>query len=122
MPAWLMSESLRGEPEARTNLGRPIMKTCDSRMKRQAGQTTGRCRASQSKPALLVNGAGTAKARTYLLHQLIPHVPVSIEPLLAAALGRGRIDRRPVFDVGGDRAGQIQRLRSEERRVGKEGG
>src|SRR5690348_14589416 len=25
MPAWLMSDSRRGEPEASTNLGRPIM-------------------------------------------------------------------------------------------------
>src|SRR3977135_2426571 len=40
----------------------------------------------------------------------VAHLPIGVEPLRAAALLAGRILRRPVFDIGRDGAGEIERL------------
>ena len=50
---------------------------------------------------LLIDAARPPEALTYTRHQLIPHFAIRIEPLLAAALTRGRIHRRPIFHFGG---------------------
>src|SRR5712672_3585126 len=42
--------------------------------------------------------------------ELVAHLPIGVEPLRAAALLAGRILCRPVFDIGRDGAGEIERL------------
>jgi hypothetical protein len=43
-------------------------------------------------------------------HQLVADVAIGVEPLLAVTLGDGGIGGRPVFDVEGERAGEVERL------------
>src|SRR5215472_16355030 len=43
-------------------------------------------------------------------HQHLAHRAVGVEPLLTAALGVGRVGRRPVFDFRRDRAREVERL------------
>src|SRR5438128_5727987 len=50
------------------------------------------------------------KARRDPREQLITHLAIGIEPLLAVAFDRGRIRRRPVFDRSGDAMRELERL------------
>src|SRR6185295_17374352 len=104
MPAWLSRPRRRGEPEARTSLGRPIM------------QSQSVCQSSREPLAesaafdnLLVAGGVRGEAFSDPLRELVAHLAVRIEALLARALDRGRIGSRPVFDIGPERAGYLER-------------
>ena len=57
-----------------------------------------RCRLAAKKP------------RPDPLQQLIAHRAIGVEPLLAAAFDRGRVGGRPVLDLGGERARELERL------------
>src|SRR5215510_2496846 len=58
----------------------------------------------------LVAPMARRKALPDPFQQLITHLPIRVHPLLTAAFDRGRIRGRPIFDIGGERAGQFERF------------
>src|SRR6185437_2421778 len=60
--------------------------------------------------ALTTRGTCLGKALADSHQKLIADLAIGGELLLAAAIGAGRIKRRPVFDLGGERPRQFQRL------------
>src|SRR5262245_27141829 len=111
MPAWLISVTRRGEPDASTSFGRPIIAFQSSAAKWEEGAL------AESDP--LHNRSGIAssytrhrrrEARLDAFDALVAHRAVGVEPLLAVALDRARVGGRPVFDRGRQAVGQLDRL------------
>src|SRR5262249_21226291 len=120
MPAWLISARRRGGPGARANFGRPIIGCAANSVKAEVVSGTGgrsQLPLSESAPLFVAGGHG-GEPIANALHQLIANRAIGVEPLLAAAFGAGRVDRGPVFDVGGDRPRQVERLVMRLRRQG----
>src|SRR5262245_51266259 len=123
MPAWLISVTRRGEPEARTSLGRPIMEQLSLGYR---GASRGPNPADDyRKAAISTTGSrrpaacgGLEKPRLDARGKLVAHRTIGVEPLLAIALGRGRIGGRPVLHPGGDTVGERQRRVMRLRRQG----
>src|SRR5262245_50373785 len=57
-----------------------------------------------------VGGSAQRKARPDPRQELVAHLAVRVQPLLAAAFDRGRIGGGPVLDLGGERARELERL------------
>src|SRR6266851_8550796 len=62
------------------------------------------------RPASLVRAAPRKKPRPDPLQQLLANLAIRVHPLLAAAFDRRRIDGRPIFDLGGERTHELERL------------
>jgi hypothetical protein len=60
--------------------------------------------------ALFVAGVGRAEPPSDPAHQLIADFAIGVESLLAVALDDGGIGGRPIFDVEGELAAEVQRL------------
>src|SRR5690349_5663180 len=95
-----MSASRRGEPEARTNFGRPIM----------GGRKLMEGVPLLNFSLLFIHRSGSSEPVPNLLHELVAHGAIGIEALLAIAFDRGRIGRRPIFDRRRHTITQSQRL------------
>src|ERR1700750_1481564 len=100
----------RKEGPSTTHCGRPARARCT----RSSGMskairlyfdsvTAGRRALAACSPRL---GKALADAQ----EQRVAELAIGGELLLAAAMGRGRVHRGPVFDLGGERARQLQRL------------
>src|SRR5580704_17660240 len=71
----------------------------------------GNARDRQLLPApLFVAGSCGAEALPDPPHELLADLAIRIEPLLAVPLDDGGIGGRPVFDLEGERAGEVERL------------
>src|SRR5262245_7033690 len=57
-----------------------------------------------------VGGSAQREARPDPRQELVAHLAVRVQPLLAAAFDRGRIGGGPVLDLGGERARELERL------------
>src|SRR4051812_32276791 len=122
MPAWLSRLSRRGEPEARTNLGRPSMrdfcrlaggaKFARNLSEGAGGDNRARCAllGAPPLPRLPARRRHPGKSLADAQQQGVADVAIGLQFLLAVALGSGGILGRPVFDVGRHGAGQFQRL------------
>src|SRR6185437_49484 len=102
--------SRRGEPEASANLGRPIIFFAAP----AGGTNRCECARKLAERSYFHNSFIALSRRTEPLaderHQLVAHLPVSVEPLRAVALDRSRVDRRPVLDSRRIGAAQFHRL------------
>src|SRR6266852_2810578 len=58
----------------------------------------------------LIGARARDESLANLSHQLIAHRAIGVEALLAIALDRGRIGCRPILDLDGKRARELERL------------
>src|ERR1700756_2501537 len=65
---------------------------------------------SAQRQSLTAGRADLGEALADAHRESVADLAIGVELLLAAAIGVGRIMRRPVFDVGRERARQVQRL------------
>ena len=68
------------------------------------------CRVQWMMLLISLRQSGDTEALPDAAHELVADVAVGLKPLVAAAFGDRRVGRRPVFDLGSDRAGQFERL------------
>src|SRR4051812_3644441 len=98
-PIWLIRVSRRGEPDASTNLGRPMIIAVQLPVRKICYR-----KPRVSTTDLFIAAGMPAEPTLDALGQLIAHLPVGGEPLLARAFHRGWIGCRPIFDIGCDGA------------------